>query len=236
MILASILISEVQYSNLPPWIQVIRVSYFPQFVFIFIDVCVSLWCWTRRKEAWGIAMGIGVIQITLPLLLWNPVMIAIVFLITASEILLLLTPNVRNEFIEKSRLHHREQREQARTHHPIFWIVLLMQTIKSTLTTVGGVLLLQTYGFFEPYGHDSVFWIINIPHVPLALLMGGTGFVASAGLYSRKKWSYDSALALAVMGIIEASFVSLIIIFYISVGIVVLMLTHEAKTSFDQPK
>jgi len=227
---ALILISEVQYSNLPPGFDVSRLSNFPQFVLVFIDISMALWCWTRRKEAWGIAVGIGVIQVTLPFI-WNPFMNAVILLITSSQILLLLVPNVRNEFVVKSTLHHREQ---DRTHHPVFWVIILIQTLKSILVIFGGVLLLQTQVFFEPHGHGSVFWILNIPYIPLALLMGAIGFIAAAGLYRRKEWSYDVTLTLAVLGIIEAQFASSMIIFYISVCIGLLMLSDEAKVSFSK--
>jgi len=119
MNIALFFISEVQYHNYPPWVLVSRVSNFPQFVLVFIDLSVALWCWTRRKEAWGIAMGIGVIQITLPFI-WNPFLNAVILLITTSEILLLLSPNVRHEFVEKATLQRRGQSEQASTHHQVF--------------------------------------------------------------------------------------------------------------------
>ena len=116
----------------------------------------------------------------------------------------------------------------------MFWAVILTQTIKATLVTIGGILLLPVYGFFEPPTHGSDVWILNIPFIPMALLMGGIGFVIAAGLYGSNKWAYDITLALAVMGTFEATVASSMLVFYISVCLVLLMLTPQAKTSFGR--
>lgn len=89
---------EASYSRLPPYIDVTRTGSWPLFIPVFIDLGIALLCWKRRKEVWGIAMGIGLLHI-LFLNIWYPILNAAIIMLTASEILLLLTPNVRNEFV-----------------------------------------------------------------------------------------------------------------------------------------
>ena len=221
---------EASYSNLPPGLDVMRATNWHLLIIAFIDLGIARWCWTRRREAWGIAMGVGLLHLVF-LDIWYPLLKAVIVSLTVTEILLLLTPNVRNEFAV-STLYRREKGEQVDTHHLVYWVVIVTQTIKAALVTIGGILLLPVYGFFEPPTHGSGVWILNIPFIPIALLMGGIGFVIAAGLYGHKKWAYDITLALAVMGAFEATVASSMLVFYFSVCLGLLMLTPQAKTTF----
>ncbi len=223
---------EASYSNLPPGLDVMRATNWHLLIIAFIDLGIARWCWTRRREAWGIAMGVGLLHLVF-LDIWYPLLKAAIILLTVSEILLLLTPNVRNEFVVSTRP-RREKREHVDTHHPVYWVVIVTQTIKAALVTIGGILLLPVYGFFEAPTHGSGVWILNIPFIPIALLMGGIGFVTAAGLYGRKKWAYDVTLSLAVIGVFEATVASSPLVFFISVCLGLLMLTPQAKTSLGR--
>jgi len=230
--IALYLVLEALYTNLPPYLIFARVSSWPLLIPVFIDLGMALLCWKRRREVWGIAMGIGLLHIVF-LNIWYPILNAAIILLTASEILLLLTPNVRNEFVV-STLYRREKGEHVTTHHPVYWAIIGTQTIKATLVTIGGILLLPVYGFFEPPTHGSIVWILNIPFIPMALLMGGIGFVVAAGLYGYKKWAYDITLVLVVMGVFEAAVASSLLVVFISTCLGLLMLTPQAKTSFGR--
>jgi hypothetical protein len=221
---------EASYSNLPPGLDVMRATSWHLLINAVIDLGIALWCWTRRREAWGIAMGVSLLHI-LFLDIWYLILKAIIVGLTLGVFLLLLSPKVRNEFIV-STIPLQEKREQIDSHPPIYWAVIVTQAIKATLVTIGGILLLSVYGFFEPPTHESYVWILYVPFIPVALLMGGLGFFLVTGLYGHKNWGYDVALVVAVLGPFEATLASSILVFYISVCLVLLMLTPQAKTSF----
>lgn len=221
---------EASYSNLPPGFDVMRATNWHLLIFALIDLGIARWCWTRGREAWGIAIGVGLLHLVF-LDIWYPLLKAIIVGLTLGVILLLLSPKVRNEFIV-STLTPQEKREHIDSHPLMYWTVIVTQTIKATLVTIGGILLLSVYGFFEPPTHGSGVWILNIPFIPMALFMGGIGFVTASGLYGHKKWAYDITMTLAIMGVFEASVASSMVVFYISACLVLLMLTPQAKTSF----
>ncbi len=221
---------EASYSRLPPGLQVYRPASWPILIPVFIDLGLAILCWKRSRVAWGITLGIGFLHIVF-LNIWYLVLKTLIVGLTLSEILLLLTPNVRSEFIV-SAIHRHEGGEQVCFQPQVYWAVIVTQAIKAILVTIGGILLLSVYGFFEPPFYDSNVLLLSIPHVPMALFMGGIGFVAAFGLSKFKKWAYDITLALAILGIFEATVSSLILVFYISVGLVILMLTPQAKTVF----